>query len=127
MAKIKETEKIEEPKVRAVAKYIRVSPFKIRPVIGLIKGKPVDEAVSILRFSRKGVATHVLKVLNSAAANAQNNDRLRAKPEELIVSEAYINEGPTLKRIRYRAMGRVTGIRKRTSHITIVLSKKEEA
>lgn len=123
---IEEIEEISRPEVRAVARYIRVSAFKIRPVIDLIKGKHALEAKSILQFSNKGVATHVLKVLNSAIANAQNSKELKARSEELIISEAYADEGPTMKRVQFRAMGRVNRIRKRTSHITIVLSTEEE-
>ena len=111
--------------VRASAKYIRVSPFKLRPLVDEIKGKPASEAQGILRFSGKGVAQHLLKVLNSAVANASNSD-LKLKPEDLYVTKAFADEGPTMKRIEYRAMGRVNRLRKRSSHITIVLSTKEE-
>ena len=110
---------------RAVARYIRVSPRKARVVIDLIRGKAVGEADAILRFSPRAAAEIVGKVLNSAVANAEKN--LKIKPETLFVSEAYVNEGPTLKRIRPRAMGRAFKIRKRTSHITIVVKQREEA
>ena len=125
MTETKEIKKIEEPEIIARGKYIRVSPFKVRPLVNAIKGKPVEEAESILRFSPKGIAKHVLQVLNSATANAQQSDKLKAKPEELVVSKAFVGEGPTLKRIEFRAMGRANRIRKRTTHITVVLSKKE--
>lgn len=126
MAKAKNIEKIKELKVRAIAKYIRVSAFKVRPVIDSIVGMPVPDAKNMLEVSPKGVASHVLKVLNSATANAQVSEKLKAKPEELVVAEAYVNEGPTLKRVEFRAMGRVNRIRKRTSHITVIVSREGE-
>lgn len=124
MAEVKEKNKIHE--IKASSRYVRVSPYKLRPVVDSIRGKSVPEAESLLRFSSKGVASFVLKVLNSATANAARED-LKAKPEELVVSKVFIDEGPTLKRIEFRAMGRVNRIRKRTSHITVVLERSEEA
>lgn len=108
---------------RAVAKYMRISPFKVRQVIGEIRGRGVEEAASILRFTPKKAARIVLKVLNSAAANAEKNHHIGR--ERLMVSRAYVDEGPTLKRIKPRAMGRATRIRKRTSHITVIVREKE--
>jgi large subunit ribosomal protein L22 len=105
---------------KAVAKYIRVAPRKARLVVDLIKGKTTDEAAIILRFTRRAASKSVLKTLNSAIANAQNKG---ARPGELVVSNAYVDEGPTLKRFRPRAMGRAARIRKRTSHITILVSE----
>ena len=110
---------------RAIARYVRVSPRKARLVVDLIRGKSAAEAATILRFTEKGVAEVVGKVLASAVANAQHN--LKISPETLFVSEAFVNEGPTLKRIRPRAMGRAFRIRKRSAHITIVVKQREEA
>jgi large subunit ribosomal protein L22 len=110
---------------RANAKHVRVGPRKARLVVDLIRGKHVDEASAILRFSPRAAAEIVGKVLNSAVANAEKNHKIR--PETLYVSEAFVNEGPTLKRWRPRAMGRATRIDKRTSHITIVVKQREEA
>ena len=110
---------------RAVARYVRVSPRKARLVVDLVRGKSVDEAATILLFTDKGVAEVVGKVLASAVANAEHN--LKIKPETLYVSETFVNEGPTLKRIQPRAMGRAFRIRKRSAHITIVVKQREEA
>ena len=110
---------------KAKAKYIRVSPYKIRPIANSIKGKPADEAVSMLMLQQKRVGQYLLKVLNSAIANASSSE-LRAKPENLRVERAFIDEGPTLKRVRFRAMGRVNRILKRTSHITVILTTTGE-
>jgi large subunit ribosomal protein L22 len=104
---------------------VRVSPRKARLVVDLIRGKSAAEAATILRFTEKGVAEVVGKVLASAVANAQHN--LKISPETLFVSEAFVNEGPTLKRIRPRAMGRAFRIRKRSSHITVTVKQREEA
>jgi large subunit ribosomal protein L22 len=94
-------------------------------VIDLIRGKAVGEADAILRFSPRAAAEIVGKVLNSAVANAEKN--LKIKPETLFVSQAFVDEGPTLKRIKPRAMGRAFRINKRTSHITVVVKQREEA
>ncbi len=110
---------------RATAKYVHVSPRKARLVVDMVRGKNAGEAATILRFTPKAAAEIVGKVLASAVANAEKN--LKIKPETLFVSEAYVNEGPTLKRIRPRAMGRAFKIRKRSSHITIVVKQREEA
>jgi large subunit ribosomal protein L22 len=111
-------------KVRATAKYVRVSPSKVRQLTPLIVGQSVAEAERILRFADKGAAAPLRKVLASAVANAENNDGL--DPDELIVSAAFADEGPTLKRYQPRALGRAYRIRKRTSHITVVVSPAEE-
>lgn len=113
-----------QTKVKATAKYVRVSPTKVRQVARLIVGKPVQEAERILLFADKGAAAPLLKVLRSAVANAENNDDL--DPDELFVSGAQVDEGPTLKRFQPRALGRAYRIRKRTSHITVVVSPAEE-
>jgi large subunit ribosomal protein L22 len=110
---------------RAVARYVRVSPRKARLVVDLIRGKQVDDARAILKFSPRAAAEVVEKVLNSAVANAERN--LHVKADELIVGSTFVDEGPTLKRIRPRAMGRAFRINKRTSHITVVVKQREEA
>jgi large subunit ribosomal protein L22 len=110
---------------KAIARYVRVSPRKARLVVDLIRGKSAGEAANILQFTPKGAAEVVAKVLDSAVANAEHN--LKVKPETLFVSQAFVDEGPTLKRIRPRAMGRAFKIRKRTSHITVVVKQREEA
>lgn len=106
---------------RAVAKYIRISPRKVKVVIDLIRGKQVDQALAILMYTPKAAAPVVEKLLNSAIANAENN--LSMDRESLYVAEVYANQGPTLKRFRPRAQGRATRIRKRTSHITVILDQ----
>ncbi len=110
---------------RAVARYVRVSPRKARLVVDQIRGKSAEEAADVLRFTQRGAAEAVGKVLASAVANAESN--LKVKPETLFVSQAFVDEGPTLKRWRPRAQGRASRIRKRTSHVTIVVKQREEA
>ena len=110
---------------RAQAKHVRVAPRKARLLIDLIRDKHVDDASAILRFSPRAAAEIVGKVLDSAVANAEKNHKMR--PDTLYVSEAFVNEGATLKRWRPRAMGRASRIDKRTSHITIVVKQREEA
>ena len=109
--------------VRAQAKYVRTAPRKARLVVDHIRGKSVDEARAILTHTTRGAAEDVLKLLDSCVANAENNHELVA--DELRVARAYVDEGPTLKRYRPRALGRATRIRKRTSHMTITLTPKE--
>ena len=109
------------PDTRASLRHLRTSPTKVREVLGLIRGREVDDARERLRFSTRGPAGEVLKLLDSAVANAENNQSL--PEDELFVARAYADEGPTLKRWRPRARGRGTRIRKRTSHVTIVLSR----
>ena len=108
---------------RAQARYVRVTPMKARRVIDLIRGLPAAEAQAILHFAPQAASEPVGKVLDSAIANATNNFKL--DPETLVVSEAYVDEGPTLKRFRPRAQGRAYRIRKRTSHITVVVAPRE--
>jgi large subunit ribosomal protein L22 len=108
----------------ATAKYVRVSASKVRQLTPLIIGRSIADAATILRFSGKGAAEPLLKVLNSAAANAENNDGF--DPDELVVARAWADEGPTIKRFRPRAQGRAFQIRKRTSHITVVVTPTEE-
>ena len=110
---------------KAIARYVRVSPRKARLVVDTIRGKSASEASTILRFTTKGVAEAIGKVLDSAVANAEHN--LKVKPDNLYVAQAFVDEGPTLKRIRPRAQGRAFRIRKRTSHITVVVKQREEA
>jgi large subunit ribosomal protein L22 len=107
------------PGARAVARYVRISPTKARRVINLVRGLPAKEALTVLQFAPQSASVPVSKVLASAIANAENNERL--DPDSLLVSEAYVDEGPTLKRFRPRAQGRAYRIRKRTCHITIVV------
>ena len=109
---------------RAHAKHVRQSPYKVRRVLDLVRGLPVDEALVVLEFTNRKAAPTIKKVLDSAVANAEHNMAIDA--EELFVAEAYADEGPTLKRWRPRARGRATKIRKRTSHITIVVADQEE-
>jgi large subunit ribosomal protein L22 len=110
---------------RAVARYVRVSPRKARLVVDLIRGKNIDDARAILRFSPQAASEVVEKVLNSAVANAERN--LHVKSDDLIVGTTFVDEGPTLKRIQPRAMGRAFRINKRTSHITVVVNQREGA
>ena len=102
---------------RATAKFVRVTPMKARRVIDLIRGKDAADALNILRFAPQAASEPVSKVLASAIANAENN--LDLDPRTLVVSTAYADEGPTLKRFQPRAQGRAFRVRKRTSHITI--------
>jgi large subunit ribosomal protein L22 len=111
----------EREGTRAVLRHCRISPYKVREVLDLIRNRPVTEAEDILRFSDRDAAIMVGKVLHSAVANAENNDEL--DPEELFVSACFADEGSTIKRWRPRARGRATRIRKRTSHITVIVSR----
>ena len=106
---------------RAVAKYIRITPRKVRIVLDLIRGKNVAEAFAILKFTPKAGADVVEKVLRSAVANAENNFDMDA--DKLFVKTAYADQGPTLKRYRPKARGSATQILKRTSHLTIILDQ----
>ena len=112
----------EYPSAVAKARFVRVSPTKARRVIDLVRGKPVSEALDILRWAPQQASEPVAKVIASAAANAQNNDGL--DPSTLVIAAVYADEGPTAKRIRPRAQGRAFRIRKRTSHITVVVESR---
>jgi large subunit ribosomal protein L22 len=112
-------------RARAVARYVRMSPTKVRRVIALVKGRPLQEALDILRFSPQAAAEPVYKVIASAAANAENN--LDIDRDTLVVALLTADEGPTLKRIRPRAQGRAYRIRKRTSHITVEVESQPKA
>jgi large subunit ribosomal protein L22 len=107
------------PGAMARAKFVRVTPMKARRVVDLIRGLPAREALTILQFAPQAASEPVYKVLASAVANAENNERL--DPDTLRVAQAYVDEGSTLKRFRPRAQGRAYRIRKRTSHITVVV------
>ena len=109
---------------KAVARTVRIAPRKARLVIDLIRGKQIGEAVAILRHTPKTASPIIEKVLKSAVANAEHNFEMDVN--NLVITEAYVGEGPTLKRFRPRAMGRASAINKRTSHITIVVSEKKE-
>ncbi|WP_064091220.1 50S ribosomal protein L22 [Rossellomorea aquimaris] len=109
---------------KAVANTVRIAPRKVRLVVDLIRGKQVGEAVAILKHTPKAASPVIEKVLKSAIANAEHNYDMDIN--SLVVTEAYVNEGPTLKRFRPRAMGRASQINKRTSHITLVVSEKKE-
>jgi large subunit ribosomal protein L22 len=107
----------EDRRARATARYVRMTPMKVRRVVDLIRGMEAREALSVLQFAPQAASEPVAKVLASAVANAEHNHQL--DPESLIVAVAYVDEGPTLKRFRPRAQGRAFRINKRTSHITI--------
>lgn len=107
------------PSARAVARHVRVTPMKARRVVDIVRGKSVEEALAILKFAPQAAAEPVAKVIASAAANAQNN--LDLDPSTLVVATAYVDEGATLKRFQPRAQGRAFRIRKRTSHITVIV------
>ena len=111
----------ERPGTRARASYVRSSAYKAREVLDLVRGKSCADARDILAFSERDVARPITKVLDSALANAEHNDGLDV--DELYVSACYADEGPTLKRWRPRARGRATRIRKRTCHITVIVSR----
>ena len=104
---------------RATVKYVRTSPRKMRRVVDLIRGQHVQEARRILRFSPLGASHDVEKLLNSAVANAEQQPGVIA--DNLLVERAWVDEGPTLRRFRPRAYGRATRVRKRTSHVTLVV------
>ena len=107
------------PGARAVARHVRISPMKARRVVNLVRGLPAKEALTVLQFAPQAASEPVYKVLASAIANAENNERL--DPDSLLVAEAYVDEGITAKRFRPRAQGRAYRIRKRSCHITIVV------
>ncbi len=112
----------EYPSAVAKARFVRISPTKARRVIDLVRGKSVTDALDILRWAPQAASEPVAKVIASAAANAQNNEGL--DPSTLVVATVYADEGPTAKRIRPRAQGRAFRIRKRTSHITVIVESR---
>ncbi|MEW6095940.1 MAG: 50S ribosomal protein L22 [bacterium] len=107
---------------KAIAKYIRISPRKARQATKLIQGKPAQEAINMLKFTTKKSCRILHKVLNSAVANARQK-KLNLKIDDLYIKNAFVDQGPTLKRIQPRAMGRAYRIRRRTSHITVVIDE----
>ena len=116
------TTETEYPTATAKARFVRVSATKARRVIDLVRGKSVTEALDILRWAPQAASEPVAKVIASAAANAQNNEGL--DPSTLVVATVYADEGPTAKRIRPRAQGRAFRIRRRTSHITVIVESR---
>jgi large subunit ribosomal protein L22 len=118
-----DTEEVRTAFARAT--YVRVTPMKARRVIELIRDMPAREALSVLQFSPQSASEPIAKVLKSAIANAENNFSL--DPETLVISHAYVDEGPTMKRFRPRAQGRAYRIKKRTSHITIEVESIDTA
>ena len=109
---------------KAVAKSVRIAPRKASLVVDLSRGKDVAEAITILRNTQRGASPVIEKLINSAVANAEHNYDMDA--DNLVISEAYVNEGATLKRFKPRAQGRASAINKRTSHITVVVTEKKE-
>jgi large subunit ribosomal protein L22 len=109
--------------VKSVGRYVKVSPRKARLVIDMIRGRYVQEALDILRHSPKAVARTIEKIVRVAVSNAENNEEVD-DVDTLYIKEAYVDQGPTMKRFRPRAMGRATRIRKRTSHITVILDER---
>ena len=108
---------------KAVAKFVRIAPRKVRIVMDLIRGKDVADAFAILKFTPKRGSKFIEKVLKSAVANAENNHEMDS--EKLFVSTCFVDQGPTLKRIHPRSRGQAFGILKHTSHITVIVSEKE--
>jgi large subunit ribosomal protein L22 len=109
----------------AQARYVRMSASKVRRVVDLVRGMKADEALAMLKFAPQAASEPVSKVLASAVANAENNHNL--DPRTLYISQAYVDEGPTMRRFRPRAQGRAYRIRKRTSHITVVVQSRTAA
>jgi large subunit ribosomal protein L22 len=114
----------EKPIVRASARYLRASPRKVRLVADQVRGLPIEDARALLRFSPKGAARDVARLIDSAAANAENNHELVA--DEMQIVEIHVDDGPTLRRWRPRARGRATKIERRTSHLSVALTPIEE-
>lgn len=108
---------------KAVARYVRIAPRKARQITNLIKGKDLNEALTILRYTPRGASAVVEKVVRSAAANAENNHDMNV--DALYVKNSFVDEGPTYKRWLPRARGRADRIRKRTSHITVILEERQ--
>ena len=122
------TDSTQELQARASARHVRVTPMKARRMVNLIPGKQAAEAVAILQFAPQAAAEPVRKVLQSAMANAKvraDQDATAFDERSLVISEAFVDEGPTMKRFRPRAQGRAGRINKRTSHITVVVAQPE--
>ena len=129
MADQKEMERLKALP-HASARHVRVTPMKARRMVDLIRGRQADEALAILRFSPQAASEPVYKVLASAVANARvsaERESKRLDVEDLVIRKAYVDEGPTLKRFRPRAQGRAFRVRKRTSHITVIVEPREDA
>ena len=109
---------------RAIVRHVRISPSKVRIVADLVRGKPIKEALAILRYTPKRASDMVGKAITSAAANAENN--MEMNKDSLVVSQIYVDAGPTLKRIHPRQRGQAFQILKRTSHLTVVVKEREE-
>ncbi|MFT4109592.1 50S ribosomal protein L22 [Propionicimonas sp.] len=114
----------DRPGSYAIARHVRMSPMKVRRVVDLVRGLPVTDALDVLKFAPQAASEPVYKVVASATANAENTEGLRA--DELYVSQAFVDEGMTLRRIRPRAKGSASRILKRASHITVVVEPKSE-
>lgn len=112
------------PEAKAVARYIRISPRKVRLVVDLIRGKDVKEALAILKYTPQRASVPVAKVVKSAAANAEHNYDMDS--DSLVVAACYVDQGPIIKRWQPRAMGRADVLRHRTSHITVIVQEKKE-
>jgi large subunit ribosomal protein L22 len=115
----------DRPGSYAIARHVRMSPLKVRRVVDLVRGLDVTEALNVLKFAPQAASEPVYKVVASATANAENTEGLRA--EQLFVSQAFVDEGMTLRRIRPRAKGSASRILKRASHITVVVEPKQGA
>ncbi|MFC4604716.1 50S ribosomal protein L22 [Rhodococcus kronopolitis] len=113
------------PTAKAIARHVRVTPMKARRVVDMVRGRSVEDALNILRFAPQAASEPVAKVIASAAANAENNQNL--DPSTLVVATAFVDEGATLKRFQPRAQGRAFRIRKRTSHITVIVESLPKA
>ena len=118
---------VSAPGARAQARYVRVTPMKARRMVDVVRGMAADDALAVLRFAPQAASEAVYKVVASAVANAQHTaerDSRRIDVGDLVLREAYVDEGPTLKRFRPRAQGRAFRVRKRTSHITVVVAPR---
>jgi large subunit ribosomal protein L22 len=114
---------VERPIVNARARYVRLAPRKARLIADQVRGLPIDDALALLRFSNRGAARDIRKLIESAAANAEANHDLVA--DDLLIKDIHVDEGPTLRRYRPRALGRATRINKRTSHIAVALTPED--
>jgi large subunit ribosomal protein L22 len=122
-AKLKPKEPVERPVVNASARFVRVAPRKARLVADQVRGMPLEDAIPLLRFSTRSAAQDIRKLIESAAANAETNHDLVA--DDLLIKDIHVDEGPTLRRYRPRALGRATRINKRTSHIAVALTPED--
>lgn len=107
---------------KAIARYLKISPQKARLVVDLIRGKKVDDALTILNFNKKAVSRDISKIVKSAVANAENTKKLDV--DKLVVKKAFVDPGPSMKRTHAKAMGRGAVIKRRSSHVTIVLGER---